>query len=74
MGGQHTLFDSVHGGQCRGWLLLDIEAGLSDEDTGTLSFQGWRSKARSSKQKSGVQFTTSRQISYKIRKLEVAQE
>lgn len=49
------------------------EAGLI-EDTGIFLWQSWRSKARLSEQESGVQVTTSGQISYKIRKLEVARE
>lgn len=39
------------------------------EGTDTFLWQSWRSNARLSKQKSGVRFTTSGQISYKIWKL-----
>lgn len=44
------------------------------EDTGTFLWQCGRSKVRSSKRKSGVRSTASGQISYKIWKLQVAQE
>jgi hypothetical protein len=51
---------------------VEYEAGLIDEDTGALTFQSWRRKTSLSKQESGVQSTTSRQVSYKTWKLEVA--